>query len=589
MKFKILLVLSLLLNLFTSFQIKSQIYNWGFPLGYTNYNRVMDVNVDNQGNIVIAGFFEDSIDLDPSTNIELRKSNVNFFLAKYTSNGNYIWGFVLDSTLNTGANCLVQKIDIDDNNNIYVCGYLTNDTIDLDPGSGYYPLASSALTGFVAKYSSSGNLIWAFNLLGSSPTSLSRVNDINVSNDGNIVICGSFRYDVDIDPSSVSNYLYNNFWNGFVAKYTSSGNLIWGLNIGSTTFGEIESLSTIRTDDLNNVYVGGHMSGIFDADPGAGVHTIGYPNVSYSFLGKYTGLGNFVWSNAFQPSYTGVSNEEIKDIVVDSLYNVYAVGSFRGNTDFDPDINSVATLSSQNTCGFVAKYDSLGNYKWAFKLDGGINGSYVTSIDISPSLPTFPTFPTPANLIYITGTAGGPIDYDPGQGSYILQTVGSHDVFVAIYTSDSVLFCAYTISGDNPNFQLGRDIYVLDNGDYLVCGQFGGGTANFSPFGLPHYITATAAEDGFLVKYKLDTLASCNPFISSIQNNNLANDQIIISPNPNYGIFYINSNNFTKYELYNSLGILLKTGNEKRVDINNLPSGLYILKIDNQVKKILKL
>ena len=68
-----------------------------------------------------------------------------------------------------------------------------------------------------------------------------------------------------------------------------------------------------------------------------------------------------------------------------------------------------------------------------------------------------------------------------------------------------------------------------------------------------------------------------------------SNSGISIYPNPTSNVININypDSGFT-WELRNTDGQLLKTGEEKSIELLNEPSGIYFLKIGNNVFKVSK-
>jgi hypothetical protein len=99
--------------------------------------------------------------------------------------------------------------------------------------------------------------------------------------------------------------------------------------------------------------------------------------------------------------------------------NVYVVGGFVQEIDFDPDPDVQYNLYSEEAIGFVAKYTMNGKLVWAFALDVAPR-----AIDVDES-----------GNIYISGYFNDTMDFDPGSGSAILTPVSS-DFFIAKYNAD---------------------------------------------------------------------------------------------------------------------------------------------------------
>jgi hypothetical protein len=116
-----------------------------------------DIDIDNQGNIVSAGYFFNTVDFDPSANTNYRTS-VGFadnYIAKYSTNGSLIW---VTSFGSTGVD-IPHSVVTDNNNNIILTGYFSN-TCDFDPGASVAVKTSNGgRDAYIAKYDSSGNSI----------------------------------------------------------------------------------------------------------------------------------------------------------------------------------------------------------------------------------------------------------------------------------------------------------------------------------------------------------------------------------------------------------------------------------------------
>ena len=190
----------------------------------------------------------------------------------------------------------VSKINssaTDSLNNIYVTGFFSG-TVDLDTASAIADInsfGSSNANCFIAKYSSSGNLVWA-KIITASISSVGM--SISVDRSKNIYLTGSFEGTADFDPSPVSSYPLSSSpgtTKMFLAKLNNSGNFLWAQAIGtSNSFG-----NAIDTDTLGNVFVSGYFPGKY-------------------ILSKYDALGNFIWQNEFpQLFYYETSSLTISD------------------------------------------------------------------------------------------------------------------------------------------------------------------------------------------------------------------------------------------------------------------------------------
>ncbi|KAA3642516.1 MAG: T9SS C-terminal target domain-containing protein [Bacteroidetes bacterium] len=178
-----------------------------------------DIQLDANQNVYVVGYVRDTTDFDPDPiqSHVIIPSNPSAFLAKIDSNGNYINAFILDSQDFSQATSLA----IDLQNEVYIAGAFSG-TIDVDPSNGsttYNTLFTSGYSGFIAKYTSSGNYLWSRSLLTSSPGDWFGWLDVAVSNNYKVLIDGSIGYYTHVPTT----YNFNPpFANGIVS---SSGNI----------------------------------------------------------------------------------------------------------------------------------------------------------------------------------------------------------------------------------------------------------------------------------------------------------------------------------------------------------------------------
>ena len=102
------------------------------------------------------------------------------------------------NSIGSAQNDDTYSIDIDQMGYVYVCGWFSG-TADFDPGIGIFNLTSAGLTDvFVAKYTSSGQFIWAFRIGQNNRDGAMRV---KINNAGEVLVTGFVRENnIDFDP-----------------------------------------------------------------------------------------------------------------------------------------------------------------------------------------------------------------------------------------------------------------------------------------------------------------------------------------------------------------------------------------------------
>lgn len=189
---------------------------------------------------------------------------------------------------------------------------------------------------------------------------------------------------------------------------------------------------------------------------------------------------NFEWAGQFGGPNAIVS---AIDMVIDASGNVYTVGNFKGNVDFDPGPGQVILISpgylQQNYEIFVTKQDAAGNLIWAKQM-GGDDYELASSIAIDAT-----------GNIYITGALYGTSDFDPGSGVANLVSVGQNDIYIVKLTSSGDFVWVKQIG--SPGAESTSSITIDASGNVLTTGSFTG-TVDFDPGNDSTFLTTTNVD-----------------------------------------------------------------------------------------------
>lgn len=242
---------------------------------------------------------------------------------------------------------------------------------------------------------------------------------------------------------------------------------------------------SVAVDASGNVYSIGISYG-GDFDPSSSTYTL--PTIyGGTYVSKLDASGNFLWAKQFGGDDFN-SPVTPKSITVDASGNIYITGYFHGAPDFDP---SSATFSITTTVFedvFIVKLDASGNFVFA-KSIGGANIDQAEGIKVDAS-----------GNIYTTGKYRNVADFDPGIGTYTLNTIASSfDVFVSKLDASGNFVWAKNFSGggDETTAALTLDA----TGNVYVAGGFLN-KVDFDPSVAVYTINPTNSGqvDMFLVK-----------------------------------------------------------------------------------------
>ncbi|MDE5115918.1 MAG: DUF4347 domain-containing protein, partial [Trichodesmium sp. St2_bin2_1] len=262
---------------------------------------------------------------------------------------------------------------------------------------------------------------WAKKIGGSSDD---QARSMTTDSNGNVLVAGNFRGEIDIDSDGNIDLKSNGSLNGYVAKFDINGSFDWAKEIGGSSDDQARS---ITTDSNGNILVAGNFQGEIDID-GDGDIDLKSNGSRDGYVAKFDINGSFDWAKGIG----GSSNDHANNITTDSSGNILVAGDFQGEIDIDGSINFISTSGSRD--GYVAKFDTNGIFDWA-KGIGGIGDDAPSSI----------TTDSNGNLL-VAGNFQGEIDID-GDGNNDLKSPGNMDGYVAKFDSNGNLVLAKQIGG----------------------------------------------------------------------------------------------------------------------------------------------
>src|SRR5690606_24091649 len=236
---------------------------WAHRIGGSDHDIMRRVVVDGNGDILVFGEFQNTVDLDPGPGEELFVSGAftsRAFVLKLTGDGAYVWAKAL------GLRTTAASMELDPLGNIYLGGSFAGVT-DLDPGAAVLSFTSFGGTdGFVVKLDPTGELIWAGRIGG---TQFDDMLDIALDGAGGLLLTGGFSGTMEFDPGADSFTLSRrgpDRRDVVASTGDTSGSLMWANQFASTSCNTVGE--SITSDPWGNVITTGHFSGSIDLDPG---------------------------------------------------------------------------------------------------------------------------------------------------------------------------------------------------------------------------------------------------------------------------------------------------------------------------------
>jgi gliding motility-associated-like protein len=227
-------------------------------------NQAEVIKVDNYGNVYMAGYFQginNDFDFSPTATALLSSTGGDeAYVAKYDTAFNYQFAVSFGTTIAD----YVEGIDIDASGNVYVTGATYGTSIDFDPSpaTAIMTAPGAGPNMFVAKYSATGQYVWA-KLLGGSGSD----HGYDVGLNANNVFCtGYFSGTVDFDSSpAIANLTSAGQKDVYVVRYDLAGNYVCSFSAGSTGN---DIGTTILSSSNDQIYLAGEFAGTnVDFDP----------------------------------------------------------------------------------------------------------------------------------------------------------------------------------------------------------------------------------------------------------------------------------------------------------------------------------
>jgi len=512
--------------------IYGQIPNWEWMKTATSVNGsyAQGVAVDPEGNVITGGSFSGRSITFSGTTIVSNTANDQLFLAKYDSNGNYLWARTATSVLSA-----IKLLATDDEGNIYVAGNF-NESIILDD----IQLTSESTTwpSFLAKLDPQGNVLWA-QAIDAYATSIT---GIKVKGDyfylvGNYVDTNGFNlgtFPIDAAESDM-----------FIAKFTLNGTAIWAHNLNAGTSVNATSLDA---DAVGNVYVSGSANGnvILNGE------TIEGYGQNDGILLKFNSDGVLSWGRTFG-SEGGDTTTNVK---ADDSGNIY-VSTAAEASPFIINNQTIELYGMRNH--IITKLDALGNYIWT-KLVGGNIYDIFNSLELDSQ-----------GGIYATGHSFSTFFYENGQEEPF--PVNSHHFVVLHMTAQGEVQWIKTNSVSSNSELYGM---AMSNANELyVCGAY---TDNIDLDGLTANSPVFSAV---IAKLTGETLGTTH---------NTITPKFAIYPNPAKNILNITTDENAPFTIIDMAGRTIAQGNIQAgtINVSSFPSGIYLLNINNTTAKFIK-
>jgi hypothetical protein len=445
----------------------------------------------------------------------------NQFLKKYNPDGELIWEkIVTGEGLATGIYC-------DNTGGIYVYGQFHSDLDFWGELTLYFVDINT--NGFLVKLNYQGEIDWGTNL-EDLPMESGTISDVSSDNSG-LLVAG-----------------YSTWINSYILKFNTDGDYT-----GSILQEDVSLVSGVDVDNDGDIYASGGCAGFNSMFGGVSYPA---PFAYSSYIVKYNSNDEPEWVKFIED----ITCSQIK-VRCDNSGSIYVAGQIIAETTLDTIVVHGASWVYDF---FLTRLNADGEFQWVIECPEVLTG------DATVGPLQFLSTDLQGNAL-IAGFTRGTIDW----GNGIVSNTGNlyYSVIVLNISPDGIINWVKTAGGEG--YDDSHSICAGPEGDVYIAG-IAGGTSVFD--------TITYVTDDFVYPFlaKLDI-----PALTSLTDN-VVDLSSFIYPNPASAEIYIRAEAEESFVIFNSRGEKMKegliTGNNHRVDVNDLASGIYfiLLKQDNK-------
>lgn len=453
--------------------------------GGTGSDRCLAAATDQKGNLYITGSFDSpSLAFGPLTLVN-NGALPQLFLAKLDPSGKPLWARTSTGTGN--YNVTPRSLAVDAAGDVYVTGAFTGEAVVFGFTALYPRLSSGAgYSGFVAKYSSAGDPLWA-RQIGSLVNPVVDGTRVEIDTAGLARVAGFF------DPGSQSGgilYLENGFklpavggTDSFLLTYSPNGTLLAARGAGGAGSDLTTGLALAPNGDS-------WTTGIFQRTATFGNLTLLGANTGNAnvFLAKQTAAGDFrqaisVAAKGLVVNQAQQTPQLKSDYTGNQLFGACVLG---GGSLVGAGGSSFAIPPANRSAIILAKYDANGVLLWGKILAEKPTGSpEATLTDMTVDWD---------DSVYVSGLFAGTVTFD---GQTLTSGNGANNTFVAKIGPDG--FLAWVKSESVSSAQKGYALARSTTGDVIVAGAFDTSTS-FGAFNLQ----SKGGEDIFVARFPFE-------------------------------------------------------------------------------------
>lgn len=328
-------------------------------------NEGYGIATDFANNVYTVGYYKDSIKFENTT---IYGEGTRGFISKHTGEGKLLW---LKNTTLSGFT-QPRNVITDKQGNVFVSGvYQTmSGQVSVIPGEKF-PSPKFTYGGFIIKYGSDGDAIWA---KGHSDSRFD--NGLSADDSGNVYTTGELAvkftpaglpvWSKAFQPKGYPSFeqgtlpgsngdIYVTGNNYLLGKRNANGDSLWLKTIPGQAYNHVFGRA-IAKGDPGFIYVAG--SYIDTADFGVAILLPGGSGRETKFIAKCDTAGNIIWAKQFgRGQEQGGYGETVMGISSDAHGNVFIAGRITDSAYF-------GNITAYGYGAYAAKYSGTGDFLW---------------------------------------------------------------------------------------------------------------------------------------------------------------------------------------------------------------------------------
>ena len=339
---------------------------WAIKGGGSSSDYGHGVAIDNSGNVYATGYFYTSGTIYFGSTTIPGYTYDDAYIAKIDSSGNVDWAHRMYGSYYQRG----RGIDVNDNGEIAVVGEFSYWMTAEGTGGSCGQLSpsyqsSSYYRVFIAKYTSSGNCVWA-NWAGYESSYQAYGEDVVIDNSGEISLTGRFSYRMQFSGTWIYAYQQSSNWDCFVAQYSTSGTALWAQNVGGSSTDYCWAIDLDESSGNLTIVGDYHSSTAWFGN--TYITSVGSPDAFYATLVNQG--GSWTWDTIHH--FGGSSSDYAKAVAVRN--GTIAYGGYFHSNAYD-DASKITMSSIGGADGWIVVYgtdtdgDGVGDGTDAFPND----------------------------------------------------------------------------------------------------------------------------------------------------------------------------------------------------------------------------